>query len=1058
MKLRSIDPRLPPKGSQHRSLTLLALIFFILLLFSIGAVALAQSDNGFTYTVQQGDTWISLSERTGLSVAELQAANPQAVRANGWLIVGEDLTIPSHTTTPNTTYVVQAGDSWSVIAKRFGLSIRLLKGANPDSIRPDDILHRGETLLIPGGSINTNSGVIVEYVTLTPTPTDATSAGSAVDEEESATVTEVTTSTTATEAATEPSTEVTTTTESAAATEVTATVETTTTTASPTAGAEITNTEAFTSASESTAATQAVTATTAMTTTEAEAATGAPTCQEELTNYADVAVAVLNAPDANVETLKTFLQECGVLAEDGLTTKDWTGDGQDDLVLVTSNPQTESSVQKVMDLMILNSGENGYTIGHHARAESEVRLLSTVDVNADDQPDVVWIETTCGANTCFDRVQVYSWDGSAWRNWSDREIIMAYGDIKLEDIHPEGQGFEIVIQGGAFGSVGAGPQRGRVETWGSVAGAPYTLLETAFDESNCLYHTVLDANSAYLKGADDNFARAEELYTDATVNQDLTTCWNREQEVDELRSFSFFRLATIAAYRGEPDVAADLINSMSASYPGSVYDQVGQNWLKAYTENNNDVGAACSAVTQFAQTNPAAWEILADYGYANPSFTAEEICPSLAVETPPVAEVTPAASETQNSTPITATQEQTATVVVSATAEASAETSTAATTTTTNTVAAANEGPACPEDLSGYAETLPTVLATAEGDELIVETWMRACDALSDARGAFQMAELNGDKIDDAIFLPTIVSDLGFGPNGAQGAVLVYHGTKEGGYELAANPEIYGQPTLLTADDVNGDGKTDLAWVVNGCSTFCVMEAQVVTWDGQTYTSTIQPGATIAEGEARFEPLPSGSKGKGQQLVLTGGVSGAAEGGLAVPHTEIWQSIDSKPFERISWSYDREVENNDCLGLRLVEADAALHASATIGYEPAIDLYTKSIDPQLQACSIFGLKPEDELKLLQGLASFRLIQAQGLSGDLVAAGETLKSLMQGQPDSGYSKAAEQWLTAYEKSKDASAACEEVKSIFEDDEDLWQITDHFGYNHPALAAEQVCYVP
>ena len=30
--------------------------------------------------------------------------------------------------------------------------------------------------------------------------------------------------------------------------------------------------------------------------------------------------------------------------------------------------------------------------------------------------------------------------------------------------------------------------------------------------------------------------------------------------------------------------------------------------------------------------------------------------------------------------------------------------------------------------------------------------------------------------------------------------------------------------------------------------------------------------------------------------------------------------------------------------------------------------------------------------------------------------------------------------------------------FADNALLWQITDHFGYNHPALAAEQICYAP
>ena len=187
-------------------------------------------------------------------------------------------------------------------------------------------------------------------------------------------------------------------------------------------------------------------------------------------------------------------------------------------------------------------------------------------------------------------------------------------------------------------------------------------------------------------------------------------------------------------------------------------------------------------------------------------------------------------------------------------------------------------------------------------------------------------------------------------------------------------------------------------------------------------------------------------------------MSGTADGGLAVPHTESWQSVNGAAFQRIRWSYDRTVEGNDCMGLRLVEADVALQAAPVLGYEPAITLYKAAIDPTLKACSIYGMSGEEEIKLLQGLASFRLIQAQALAGDAAAAQTTLAALSKGQPESDYTKAASEWLAAYQGSQDAGSACEAVASIFADNALLWQITDHYGYNHPALAAEQICYVP
>jgi hypothetical protein len=263
----------------------------------------------------------------------------------------------------------------------------------------------------------------------------------------------------------------------------------------------------------------------------------------------------------------------------------------------------------------------------------------------------------------------------------------------------------------------------------------------------------------------------------------------------------------------------------------------------------------------------------------------------------------------------------------------------------------------------------------------------------------------------------------------------------------------------LAVGDLNEDGLPDVAWTVEGCSpNFCVTEVQLLSWDGSEYVVNITPGAIIAEGEAFFRNVTTGDPGQGQELVLQGGISGTAEGGLAVAHEEIWQSVDGAPYARIRWVYDRSAEGSDCMGLRLVEANMALNAASILGYENAIERYREALNPALAACSVQGISEADELILLQGLATFRLIQAHALNGEVEEAQTLLEALQQGQPDGRFTVAAEEWLTAYTETDDAAAACEEVFPIFEENPELWQITEHFGYNHPALAAEQLCFVP
>jgi LysM repeat protein len=930
--------------------------------------------DGFYYTVARGEYWGLIAERFGVTVRELKAANPDLVRYNDVLRVGDQVLIPGRSQpTPTTTpmfqeYVVQPGDGWSLIAERFGLRLGELLDANPELIRYNYVLRTGDRMKIP---LPAEAAAAAEPVaTATDEPAQADSATP------------------------------------------TAKPATPTPAATPTATAPLTT-------STTTTTTTAVTTTTA-------AASG-PACPSDFAGYPAQLGEILNSSTGDVEAVTTFLQDCDALTADGLQVGDWTGDGAPDLVVIYADSAQDDTPRRT-DLIVFNSSAGGYAEGFRARAAGEVTLFAVADINSDGQPDLGWIDRTCGANTCFDTVEVISWDGSQWRDWTQEALTMAYAAITLADTTPAGQGQEILLDGGVYGSVGAGPQRSRTEVWGSVGGAPYTLLERTYAASPCLYHTVLDANEALLQGTVDGLTRAEALYTQAATDEGLVKCWLHDDELTELRSFSRFRLALTAAYLGQPALAADQIATLAAEYPDSIYAQVGQSWLAAYQESN-DIGTACAAVTQFANDNPAAYEPLADYGYANPGFAAADLCPLLDLSALPAPE------------PVAATADLSTTAAL-----------------TTSLATSDDPLPDCPADLNGYADTLPALLSVAGGDELIIETWLRQCQGMSDERGGYTLVDANADGAADALFWPTVVSDLGFGPDGAQGDLLIYHGAGEGDYTLVADEEVYGQPTLLAAEDLNGDGAMDLAWQVVGCSTFCVLEVQIVTWDGEAYRSLIAPGATIAEGVARFAAVAAGDPGTGQQLVLAGGVSGASEGGLATPHTEIWQSIDGQPFQRIRWSYDRSAAGNDCMGLRLIEADVALQASPVLGYEPALELYQAAVDPALTACSIFGLPAEEELVLLQGLATFRLIQVKALSGELAAAKADLAALTKGQPQSDYTKAATKWLATYEADEDAQAACTAIEPIVAANAMLWQITDHFGYNHPALAAEQLCYAP
>uniref|UniRef100_UPI000B1E4D74 muramidase family protein n=1 Tax=Halalkalibacter akibai TaxID=1411 RepID=UPI000B1E4D74 len=99
------------------------------------------------YTVVSGDSLSVIAARFNTTVAALRTANGLT---NDTLKIGQRLVIPHSTTTAKTdSYTVVSGDSLSVIASRFGVSVNDLRSVN--NLR-SDVLQIGQVLTIPGAT------------------------------------------------------------------------------------------------------------------------------------------------------------------------------------------------------------------------------------------------------------------------------------------------------------------------------------------------------------------------------------------------------------------------------------------------------------------------------------------------------------------------------------------------------------------------------------------------------------------------------------------------------------------------------------------------------------------------------------------------------------------------------------------------------------------------------------------------------------------------------------------------------------------------------------------
>lgn len=97
----------------------------------------------FSYVVQQGDTLYRIARNFGVNVIALQNANPQ-IQNMDYIVPGQVILIPER---PPNIYIVQPGDTFFLIARRFNISLQSLLAANP-SVDPAR-LQIGQAIILP---------------------------------------------------------------------------------------------------------------------------------------------------------------------------------------------------------------------------------------------------------------------------------------------------------------------------------------------------------------------------------------------------------------------------------------------------------------------------------------------------------------------------------------------------------------------------------------------------------------------------------------------------------------------------------------------------------------------------------------------------------------------------------------------------------------------------------------------------------------------------------------------------------------------------------------------
>ncbi|MGC9356474.1 MAG: hypothetical protein ACP5GX_01330 [Anaerolineae bacterium] len=322
--------------------------------------------------------------------------------------------------------------------------------------------------------------------------------------------------------------------------------------------------------------------------------------------------------------INRILQEWQALIPQGdqFAQGDVTGDGAAEVVVAFINPQSETFPPA--GVLAAYTCRNGSMARLYTYVPGQGLYPSVVgiqDLTDDGLPDLVFSVVSCGAHTCMRTVHVWSWTGSDFKEQVSGDFTVPYPDFSLRDER-------ILATTYGFGSVGAGPQRVITETW-SWNGNVITQSGETVAPPNYRYHAFVDGDEALFAG---NYDTAFDAYLQV-LNDDTLEPWAAAYDAREerlwLEALAQWRLMALGMELGNfPDAESRyqvLQQDYSPQTPGYPVAQMAQHFWQQYNTTGT-VADGCRAAISAPEVE-AVLQFLNSFGYANPTYSKEDLCP-----------------------------------------------------------------------------------------------------------------------------------------------------------------------------------------------------------------------------------------------------------------------------------------------------------------------------------------------------------------------------------------------------------------------------------------------
>ncbi len=347
--------------------------------------------------------------------------------------------------------------------------------------------------------------------------------------------------------------------------------------------------------------------------------------------------APVDFPEGYVETLRRYLTAGGDPAQLTAILEQWealspqsanvlradlTGDGVEEFAVAFIDPESMTFPPEGVAVVFACREGSVVELARFVPEEfAQAALIGVEDVDEDGVAELVFSEIYCGAHTCMHTVRVWSWTGEAFVDLVAGDFILPYPDFELR----EG---DILAASHGFGSIGAGPQRTITETW-AWDGSAVTRAEVTEAPPVYRYHALLDADRALYAEA---YPEAREGYQRVIEDDDLdpwAAAYDAPEERQWFEALALWRLVTLDMELENFATAEERYATLQETHPPGVAGHpvaaLAEVFWSAYLETGN-VSLACEE-TAAAPESEAVLEFLNSFGYANPTYSAAELCP-----------------------------------------------------------------------------------------------------------------------------------------------------------------------------------------------------------------------------------------------------------------------------------------------------------------------------------------------------------------------------------------------------------------------------------------------